>query len=132
MLFVDNVSGTHNASELLPCHNRNMAIQIHHKGRRDAHVFLAEWLVEKGKTAEQLAALMNVSKGTISKLMNNKQRYTIPLLQQIAFVLDCEVHQLLRPPSAPTRDELLANATPAELRSALELIETARKTGTSR
>lgn len=114
-----------------PCHNRNMAIQIHHKGRRDAHVFLAEWLVEKGRTAEQLAAAMGVSKSTISKLMNKKQRYTIPLLEQIAFVLDCEVAQLLRPPNAPTRDELLAQATPAQLRKALELIESAQKTGTS-
>jgi transcriptional regulator with XRE-family HTH domain len=124
------VSKIDNDSDGKVSENGPMPTRIHHKNRRPAHVYLAEWLALRKLTAEQLAGRLEISKSVISKLMNGHQPYTIPLLQAIAYALDCEVAQLLRPPLAPTRDELLEKASPEDLRRALELIETVRKTGT--
>lgn len=108
-----------------------MPVRIHHKNQRPAHVYLAEWLKHRGLTAEQLAARLEVNKGQISKLMTGKQEYTLNWLRAIAYALNCEVQQLMRPPSAPTRDELLAAASEEDLRKAVELIQSARRTGTT-
>lgn len=108
-----------------------MPIRIRHKNRRPAHVYLAEWLRYRDITAEQLAGRLDIGKSIISKLMNGHQPYSMPMLEAIAYALNCEVNELLRQPNAPTRDELLEKASPEDLRRALDLIETIRKTGTN-
>lgn len=68
--------------------------------RRESTIFLEDWLEYRKMTAEQLAGRMETSKSVVSKLANGKQRYNQDWLERIAFVLDCEVRDLYRPPSA--------------------------------
>ncbi len=109
-----------------------MVVEIHHRGRKPAQVYLREWLDYRNITAEQLAGRLETSKGTVSKLMNGHQKYTLDWLEAIAFALDCDVDALLRPPTAPTADELLAKMAPEAREAAMNvLVSLARpRTGT--
>jgi len=94
-----------------------MPIKIHNKLRRPSHVYLKEWLAYRHLTAEQLAGRLEVSKSVISKLMNGRQRYNQDWLEMIAYALNCEADELLREPTVPTANELLAKMSP-EIRAA--------------
>lgn len=129
-----NVSISDNAFRATWCENRNMPVtRIHDKGRRPAHVYLREWLEYRGLTAEQLALRLDISKGTVSKLENGKQRYNQDILERIAYALNCEVPELYRLPQAPTANELLAKMPPEIRQTAMSvLIDLAKaRTGTS-
>lgn len=99
-----------------------MPVQIRHKQRRPARVFLKEWLDYRGLTAEQLAGRLDTSKSVVSKLMNGRQRYNQDWLEAIAYALDCEVPELYRPPNAPTANELLAQMTPEARETAMGVL----------
>lgn len=128
------VSFLDNACEIAWCNNGNMVTKIHDKARRPAKVYLKEWLEYRDMTAERLADRLDVSKGTISKLMNGKQRYNQDWLEMLAFSLNCDVPDLYRPPEAPTANELLARMTPEAKETALKvLVDLANyRTGTNR
>lgn len=99
-----------------------MPVQIRHKQRRPARVFLKEWLDYRGLTAEQLAGRLDTSKSVVSKLMNGRQRYNQDWLEAIAYALDCEVPELYRPPNAPTANELLAQMSPEARETAMGVL----------
>lgn len=108
-------------------------IQIRHKQRRPARIFLQEWLDFRRLTAEQLAGRMETSKSVVSKLINGRQRYNQDWLERIAYALDCEVIQLYRPPTAPTATELLAEMSPETRETAMKVLVdlSSLKTGTA-
>lgn len=83
-------------------------------------------------TAERLAGRLDTSKSVISKLVNGKQRYHQDWLEALAYALDCEVHELYRPPDAPTANELLARMDPEMRTSAIRFLQdmSTWKTGT--
>ena len=90
--------------------------------RRESRVYLEAWLTRRKMTAEQLAARMETSKSVISKLINGKQRYNQDWLERIAFVLDCDVADLYRPPFDPTANELLARMPPEVRETAINVL----------
>lgn len=116
------VSRTGNVMTFQIVHNRNMPTAIHNKNRKPAKLFLREWLDYRNLTAEQLAGRMETSKSVISKLMTGKQRYNQDWLERIAYALNCEVHQLFRPPEAPTAQELLAMMPPETRQAAMNVL----------
>ncbi len=92
---------------------------------------LREWRKHLGLTQEQLAARLNATKGQVSKLENGKQNWDRVWVARIAEALDLsDEASLFRDPKAPTQEDLLSRATPAQRGLAIALIETALKTGT--
>jgi transcriptional regulator with XRE-family HTH domain len=110
------VSEWGNVNRIVVSDNGNMPKGTHPKNRRrEARIYLKEWLAIRGLTAEQLAGKLETSKSVVSKLMTGQQRYNQDWLERIAYVLDCEVADLYRMPDAPTAGELLASM-PDDLR----------------
>ncbi|TIV83835.1 MAG: helix-turn-helix transcriptional regulator [Mesorhizobium sp.] len=98
-------------------------IKILHLQRRPLRVYLREWLEHEGVTAEQLAGRMETSKSVVSKLMNGRQRYNQDWLERIAYALNREdVQELLRPPLAPTANELLSRMPPETRETAINVL----------
>ncbi|MCF1470580.1 helix-turn-helix transcriptional regulator [Agrobacterium vitis] len=95
------VSFSGNVTNSTWCHNRNMKNEPNEAQRRASKIYLKEWLDFRGMTAERLADHLDVSKGTISKLMNGKQRYNQDWMEKIAFALNCDVPDLYFLPSRP-------------------------------
>lgn len=94
-------------------------------------LFIREWMVAKGKDSKQIADILDRSEGTVSKLLSGKMKVTTEYLAEFAYALGVEVDDLFRDPNRPSQAELLRNATPEELRQALQLIQSVRKgTGT--
>ena len=134
------VSISDNALILRRCDNPRMPTRIHHTNhRRPAHVYLREWLEYRALTAEQLAGRLETSKSVVSKLLNGRQRYNQDWqrynqdwLERIAYALNCEVPDLYRDPTAPTRQELLDRATPEQLKQIIDFADyLINKTGSS-
>lgn len=98
--------------------------------RHPSQLFLREWLVKRGLEQKQVAERMEIEPGTVSKLLNGRMKLNIEYLASFADALDLSVADLFRHPDMPTRDELLAMGTPAELRAAMQLVQMA-KTGTA-
>lgn len=97
--------------------------------KHPSHLYLREWMKHKGLNNSRIAERMDASEGTISKLLNGKMEMTTSWLANFADALDISVPDLFLDPKRPTRDELLASATPEELRQALQLVRMVR-TGT--
>lgn len=78
-------------------------------GRRPYRIYLAEWIESKGLTQDQMAARMDCSPGTVSKLVGNKMARTPEWLARFAYALgpDVEVHDLFRDPDRPSPGDLL-------------------------
>lgn len=98
--------------------------------RHPARLYLKEWIAYRDLEQRHVAERMDIEPGTVSKLINGRMRMTIEYLAGFADALDISVSDLFRHPDAPTRDELLAMGTPAELRAAMHLVQMA-KTGTN-
>jgi DNA-binding Xre family transcriptional regulator len=117
------------------CHNRNMpkARKPDIRPRRQAHIYLAEWLDHRDMNAEDLAAKLDTSKSVISKLMSGKQRYNRDWLEEIAYQLQCDVPDLFGPPLPADAEKLLAKLSPGRRKTAINVIENLieeQKTGT--
>lgn len=98
--------------------------------KNPSRVFIREWMEKKDIDGERLAERMDISPGTMSKLLNGRMKMTLEYLDGFADALGLDETALIfRHPDMPTRDELLAQASPEELRAAIHLIRTA-KTGT--
>ena len=77
---------------------RNMPTKTKSKPLKESRLYLREWRKEKGLTQEALAAMLNTEKGTISKLERGLQRYHQEWLEALAYALDLEPADLLKPP----------------------------------
>jgi transcriptional regulator with XRE-family HTH domain len=101
--------------------------------RRQAHIYLAEWMERRGIKPQELADRLDTSKSVIYKLMNGTQRYNQDWLEEIAYQLGREVADLFRPPLEPDAEGLLAKLSPGRRKTAITVIENLideEKTGT--
>jgi transcriptional regulator with XRE-family HTH domain len=92
--------------------------------RRATRLYLKEWREKFELTQEQLAERLETTKGRISKIENGKIRVHPILLDSLAqaFGIDDPL-KLLRPPDAPSVDQLLAQATAEQRATAFRLVE---------
>lgn len=73
-----------------------------HMADRQRH-FLREWRKHRGKTLEQVAEVMHMTHGNLSKIERGKVPYTQDLLEKLAELYMCSVPDLIiRDPSDPT------------------------------
>lgn len=97
--------------------------------KHPSRLFIREWMKDRGVKSTRLAERMEHAEGTVSKLLNGHMEMTTTWLGRFADALDVSVPQLFVDPKMPTQNELLAMASPEELRQAIRLIQMAR-TGT--
>ena len=92
--------------------------------------FLREWRQKRGKTQEQLADLLDTSKGQVSSWENQKRGMTMEVQTALAFALGIEPADLFRDPEQPSADELLKSASPEKRREVFRVITALLGTGT--
>jgi transcriptional regulator with XRE-family HTH domain len=107
-----------------------MVARIGPKNPSKMRVFLREWRDYLGLTQEEIANRIGTTKGTISRMEGSSREPNLGYLAAFAEAVDRDVADLFRDPARPSRDELLRNASPEQLRQAIELIQSVRKTGT--
>lgn len=82
--------------------------------KRPLKWFLREWRKHKSLTLDQVAERVDTNRGQVSKLERGELRMNDDWIAKFAFAFAIEPADLLRDPAAPTRDELLRNATPEQ------------------
>lgn len=95
-------------------------------GRRPYRIYLAEWIEAKGLTQDQIAARMDCSPGTVSKLVGGKMSQTPEWLARFAYALgpDVEVRDLFHHPATPSPEDLLRNVPDGERDKIIRAIRT--------
>ena len=76
-------------------------------GARPPRVFGREWIKHRDLTQERAADRMHVSKGTLSKLLNEQMEWTAKYLAALAHALDVEIDDLFHHPDRPSPEQLL-------------------------
>lgn len=79
-------------------------------GKRAPKVFIREWLFFQKMTQDRLAERMDVSKGTVSKLINGHMAWDTEYLAAAAGAFAIEIEDMFRDPRAPTQKDLLRQA----------------------
>lgn len=92
--------------------------------------YLREWRLKRQKTQEQLADLLDTSKGQVSSWENQRRGMTMEVQVALAYALGIEPADLFRDPDQPSIDELLKQATPEQRRAAFNVVAALLKTGT--
>ena len=83
-------------------------------GRTPVRWYVREWREKRGLTQDALALRLDTDKSVISQLENGKRRMNDGWIAGFAFAFGIEPGDLLRDPNAPTLDELLSKASPAD------------------
>lgn len=90
--------------------------------------YIREWMKKKGITQEQMAGRLDVSQGTVSKMLKKSSVLTEYYLVGIAQALSLTVPDLFRNPDRPTQEELLAGLSDDQRQTVITMIEALRKT----
>ena len=85
----------------------------------------------KGVTQEQMAGRLEVSQGTVSKILKKPTAMTQAYMAAIAHALELEISDLFRDPKRPTREEILAGLDDDQVEHLLRIAETFRRDGTT-
>lgn len=87
--------------------------------------FLRAWRKDRRLTLDQLAARVDSTGATISRLERGLQPYSQPLLEALAEALNCQPADLImRPPGAADRLlAVLAGMTPESQKQALAVVQ---------
>lgn len=99
-------------------------------GHRPKH-FIKEWMKAKSVTQEQMAGRLEVSQGTISKILKKPTAMTQAYMAAIAHALELDISDLFRDPKRPTREELLAGLDEGQVEQVIRIIDTFRRDGTT-
>ena len=100
--------------------------------RRPPRHFIRQWRLFRGLTLEQLAERVGVTHGALSQLERGIINYTQPMLENLAFALQCEPADLImRDPNSDTWSILdsVRGLPEGEQRRIAAVIDAMRKTG---
>lgn len=92
-------------------------VHVAKSDRQLGKTYIADWRAAAGMSLEALAEEIGKSHATISRIENQKQPYSQPILEAIADVFECQPEDLLSGP--PPDREKLARAN--RLRQAMRL-----------
>lgn len=80
------------------------------KGAR-GHLYLDEWFEVRGVNDEKVANRLGVTRQTVWKWRTQQNRLDPGKIAQLASALDCEPEELWRPPSRPSLDAIVKDAS---------------------
>lgn len=81
-----------------------------------AHLYIDEWMEDRGLNDEKVANRLGVTRQTIWKWRKEQHRLDPGKIAQLATALDCEPYELWRPPGLTSLDAIVADA-PEEVRN---------------
>jgi transcriptional regulator with XRE-family HTH domain len=101
------------------------------KGARP-HLYIEEWMDSRGLNDERLAGRLGVDRVTVTRWRDPEKQHRLnpPKIAAIAEALDIQPHQLWQPPTRPSLDALLHDASDEVVQRAASVIELTFKTGT--
>jgi transcriptional regulator with XRE-family HTH domain len=88
-----------------------------YKGRR-GHLFVAEWMADRGINDERLANRLGVARETVTRWRTQQHRLNPDKIAAIASALDLEPVELFRPPTGRPSLDALIEGLPAEQQDA--------------
>lgn len=97
--------------------------------RRPFRHYIEEWMRKRNLTQLDVAARMECSTGTVSKLISGKMALSSKWMAGLAEALEIEVRQLFEDPSRPTQNDLLEGLPPAKREQIIRFAEFVRKSG---
>lgn len=98
---------------------------------RRGHLYIAEWMEERGLSDEKLAKKLGVARETVTRWRNQQHRLNPDKIANIAAALDLEPWQLFAPPAPsnrPSIDALLRDASDDLVQRAAEVAAILLKT----
>lgn len=112
-----------------------MPTRVTHKARQLRSHFIRAWREHRGLSQDKLVARVQervegFSKSTLSRIERAEQPYSQPILEAIAWALDCEPQDLLmrRPDSSFwSIMDTLQSVPPADQAQIVRIIETFKK-----
>lgn len=110
-----------------------MVTRIGLKGAKPVKTYFREWREWKGWTLEELAARMDTTAATVSRVETGARDWGKGYLEAFSHVIGCpyEIDPIRRPPGAPlTLDDMLRNASPEQRRQAIAVVSAILLTGT--
>jgi transcriptional regulator with XRE-family HTH domain len=88
-----------------------MVVRIKLDAAPEAKVYLAEWRATKFETQDELAAAMNTTSASISRIETGERAWSKGYLEALAYLVGCQVGDLFQPPdiarSKPNLAELM-------------------------
>jgi transcriptional regulator with XRE-family HTH domain len=108
-----------------------MVTRIRAKSARRQHLYIAEWMKERGLSDERLAGRLGVDRVTITRYRTQQHRLNPDKIAAIAMALDVPPESLWRPPAAnrPSIDVLLKDAPDEAVKQLARVAEVLLKTG---
>lgn len=79
--------------------------------RRRAHLYITEWMAERGLSDDQLAGRLETDRTTIWRWRTQQHRLNPDKIAAIAFALDVEPAELFQPPGRRSIDALISGAS---------------------
>lgn len=79
--------------------------------RRRAHLYIDEWMEKRGLSDEKLADRVGVARETVWRWRNQQHRLNPDKIAVLAEALDIEPQELWRPPSRPSLDAIMKDAS---------------------
>src|SRR6185295_5294224 len=89
-------------------------------GRRSHHLYIEEWMAQRGLNDEKVANRLSVARETVTRWRGQQHRLNPEKIAALAAALDLEPEELWRPPSRPSVDALLKNAPDEVVKRAAE------------
>lgn len=90
--------------------------------RRKLHLYIKEWMDERGLSDEVLGNRMGVDRATVWRWRTQQHRLNPEKIAALAEAMNLESEDFYRPPSRPSLDSLVANV-PEELhKTALDIV----------
>ncbi|MFL5047658.1 MAG: helix-turn-helix transcriptional regulator [Xanthobacteraceae bacterium] len=83
--------------------------------RRRSHLYIAEWMEQRGLSDERLANRVGVARQTVYRWRVEQWRLDPDKIAVLASALDLQPEDLWRPPSRPSLDAMVKDV-PEELR----------------
>lgn len=99
-------------------------------GRKQARLFIREWIEFKKLDQRRVAERMDIKDGTVSKLINGHMQMTLTWLAGFADALDVEITDLFRDPNRPTQQDLLSGLNEEKRQQAEDYLKYLAATGT--
>jgi transcriptional regulator with XRE-family HTH domain len=102
-----------------------VSVMVTPRIRRGAklHLYIQEWMEHRGLTPPKLAARIGVERQTVNRWMKEQSRLRPDKIAAIARALDMEPEELNRPPSRPSLDAILKDASDDDVKEAAKMIE---------
>lgn len=99
-------------------------------GRRAYRIFGREWIEHTKLEHQTIAERMEISPGTLSKLLSGKMKWTESYLAALAHAVDApSVPDLYRHPDQPTPNDLLRSVPEARRKDIISMIQALTKAG---